>query len=53
MREKGELVKKGSITEQGDVEFWTDESEKHPPKTPDESHERLRAQVMESKRRRG
>lgn len=39
MREKGELVKRGSIAGNGDIEFWTDESEQQPPKTQKEKED--------------
>lgn len=31
MKEKGQLVKKGTLSEDGDVEFWEDESVKDEP----------------------
>lgn len=45
MRDKGELVKRGSITEKGDVEFWTDESEQR-PKTVQDSRRLLPKNYM-------
>jgi protein import protein ZIM17 len=33
MREKGQLVKKGSLSEDGDLEFWEDGTTTRRPKT--------------------
>lgn len=40
MRDKGELVKRGSITENGDIEFWDEASEKQ-ERTPPALKKRL------------
>jgi len=51
MREKGQLVKRGSLSEEGDVEFWddgttTERSANFIPHEPDEDtrQDRLREQ---------